>query len=179
MAQLKGNQLEAQLKGQLEKADLKGLGLVDKAYNLQAETDISVSSNLGSTHSVRGSIDRLLLTERRDTALVRLLAGDFSLDGGTRGKTVEGRVGANVSVADLYQLGLTEQPLALSTRANLQVFTDQKDELMVKGLVGNLLLHEKDRTLAPGDLSLDVLSRRDTTHADISAMRVPTSARWL
>lgn len=82
MAQLKGNQLEAQLKGQLEKADLKGLGLVDKAYDLQAETDISVRSNLGSTHSVRGSIDRLLLTERRDTALVRLLAGDFSLDGG-------------------------------------------------------------------------------------------------
>ena len=115
---------------------------MDKAYDLQAETDISVRSNLGSTHSVRGSIDRLLLTERRDTALVRLLAGDFSLDGGTRGKTVEGRVGANVSVADLYQLGLTEQPLALSTRANLQVFTDQKDELMVKGLVGNLLLHE-------------------------------------
>lgn len=168
MAQLKGNQLEAQLKGQLEKADLKGLGLVDKAYNLQAETDISVRSNLGSTHSVRGSIDRLLLTERRDTALVRLLAGDFSLDAGMRGKTVEGRVGGQVAVADLYQLGLTEQPLALSTRANLQVFTDQKDELMVKGLVGDLLLHEKDQTLAPGDLSLDVLSRRDTTHADIT-----------
>ena len=109
---------------------------MDKAYNLQAETDISVRSNLGSTHSVRGSIDRLLLTERRDTALVRLLAGDFSLDGGTRGKTVEGRVGANVSVADLYQLGLTEQPLALSTRANLQVFTDQKGRTDGEGTGG-------------------------------------------
>lgn len=61
-AQLKGNNLQAQLKGQLEKADLKGLGLVDKAYDLQAETDISVRSNLRSVHSVRGSIDRLLLT---------------------------------------------------------------------------------------------------------------------
>lgn len=167
-ALLRGDNLRAQLKGRLENADMKGLGVMDNHYKLHADVDIDVTSNMKSVHTVRGTIDHLLLTEQRDTARVSVLGGDLMLNGSMKGNVIDGKVEANVSTADLYQLGMVEQPLDISTNANLQLYTDQKDELMIKGRVGNLMLRGKDRTITPDDLTLDVLSRRDTTHADIS-----------
>ena len=167
-AHLRGNTLQAKLNGNLDQADLKGLGVVDKRYFLQAGANVELVSDLKRTHIVEGNIDHLLLTERRDTAVVRLLAGNFSLDGGMKGKVLDGKVGAEVEVADLYQLGIVEKPLAITTDADLNFYTDQGDELQVKGLLGDLQLRDEARFFAPGDLTLDVLSRRDTTHANIS-----------
>lgn len=168
MAHLRGSSLQAQLKGHLGHADLRGLGMGAERYFLRGDADISVASNLKTTHSVKGSLHNLLLTERRDTSVIRLLAGNFTLDGGMKGKRVDGQVNATVDHADLYQLGLVEQPLTISTAANLKLYTDQQDELMVKGLVGDLQLRDQKQTFSPGDLSIDVLSRRDTTHAYVA-----------
>ena len=168
MAHLKASGLQAELKGHLGNADLRGLGIGAERYFLRGDADISVASNLKSNHTVRGSLNNLLLTEHRDTAVIRLLAGDFVVDGGMKGKQVDGQVNATVDHADLYQLGVVEQPLTLSTTTNLKLYTDQQDELMVKGLVGDLQLRDRSQAFTPGDLSIDILSRRDTTHAYIA-----------
>lgn len=168
MANLHGNALTAQLQGHLEHANLHKLGLIDRNYHLRGDADIVLQSNMKSRHSVKGTVNNLSLNERRDSTTIHLLAGNFNVDGGMNGKQIDGHINATVGHADLYQLGVTDQPLTTTLTANLDVSTDQGDLLTARGLVGNLQLRDKSRTYSPGDLTLDLISRRDTTHAHIS-----------
>ncbi|WP_028896341.1 translocation/assembly module TamB domain-containing protein [Prevotella sp. HUN102] len=168
-AAVQGSNLDSHIKGHLAKADLKGLGLVSQVYELSTDADIDFKSNMNDRYSVSGYLGDLKLNEVRGSNTVGLLAGSFNLGASMSGNDIKGSLNGLVANADFYQLGIVDQPFSTNFSANVDFSSDMKDDLMVKGMLGDLQVQTRDKAYVPGDVSLDVLSRRDTTHAVIRA----------
>ncbi|GAB6982998.1 translocation/assembly module TamB domain-containing protein [Prevotella dentasini] len=164
-ATVNGRNIDSHLRGRLSDAGLQALGLVDKNYHLAADADLDFRSNSSTYYNIAGHIGSLALSERRGKDIIPLVEGDFDIDAAMKGKAVGGRFDGSVARADLYQLGMTSQPFTPRFTASLNFSADGADDLMVRGLVGGLTVATRQREYAPGDVSIDILSRRDTTHA--------------
>ncbi len=97
-----------------------------------------------------------------------LAKGFFHVEGLLSQKLIDIHFNGDISNLDLYRLGLTQSPLAIKGKANLDLRTDLADNLMAKGKVDGLSITERTGTFTPGDLTLDVLTNRDTTRASIN-----------
>ena len=168
---LASNRVDLHLRGNITHADLKQMGVMDQHYIVSAtDADIYVKSDMKNSHSVRGHVGDFSLSERRGKdAPVLLVNGDLNVNAAMKGSNLEARLDGMISRADFYQLGMTDQPFSASFGANLQMKSNLNDYYDVQGDVCNLAVHEKDRFYDAGDLTLDVLTRRDTTHAVISS----------
>ena len=70
---------------------------------------------------------------------------------------------------DLYQLGIVDHPLTSSFAANASFGTDGRDGMTLRGVLGDLKVKDQQRSYAPGDVHVDLMSRRDTVHTSITA----------
>lgn len=67
--------------------------------------------------------------------------------------------------ADWYGLRLTESQMATSLRCRVDVGTDMKTMLWIKGMINDLTITaDSGRIFHPDDLMVDILTSRDTTH---------------
>lgn len=97
-----------------------------------------------------------------------LAKGFFQMEGLLSQKLIDIHFNGDISNLDLYRLGLTQSPLIIKGKANLNLRTDLADNLMASGKVDGLSITERTGTFNPGDLTLDVLTNRDTTRARIN-----------
>ena len=81
------------------------------------------------------------------------------------GKRLNGSANGLIRHTDIYQLGLVDKPFASNFAVNMEFDTDMADQLKVRGMLGNLQVQTADERFTPGDVTIDVLSRTDTTHA--------------
>lgn len=94
-----------------------------------------------------------------------LIKGDFVVDALIRGKGLHATVFGDFDRLDLYTLGLTEEPLAASACAHLDIVSDLKQRHQVRGSLSDITLHHQTKVYRPENVNLDILTSCDTTHA--------------
>ena len=94
-----------------------------------------------------------------------LLKGLITIDGLTNTKNIQATIGADLAHADLQKLGLVDQPLSVSSCLHVDIATDMKDNYSVQGYLSDITIRDSSQVYRPEDVTLDVLLRRDTTHA--------------
>ena len=166
-ADVHANSLDSHLKGHLSEADLQALGLMDKHYITSANGDITLRSDMKKYYAVSGNIGHLLLSELRKGKRVPLAEGNFNLDATMRGNQIGGTVNGVFPHVDLYQLGIVDKAMTSSFTANTSFAMSGKDNLNVRGLLGNVRIADQNNIYTPGDVSLDLMSKRDAVHASV------------
>ena len=53
----------------------------------------------------------------------------------------------------------------MSVCAHIDIASDLKDYYMLQGTVGDVTVRSAEQTYRPDDMVIDLLTRRDTTHA--------------
>lgn len=94
-----------------------------------------------------------------------LLNGIVGFDGLMSRNPIEATITTEVEKADLYALGIAESPLTVGVCAHIDVATDMKDYYKLQGLISDLTIVDTANVYRPDDMVLDLLTRRDTTHA--------------
>ncbi len=104
-----------------------------------------------------------------------LLKGTINVDALTGTKNLQATVSADLTHADLYQLHLTDEPMTVAGCGHFDISTDQKDFYKVNGYASDLTIRTAGKepnstnVYRPDDIALDILTRRDTTHAIINS----------
>ncbi|MBP5570953.1 MAG: translocation/assembly module TamB domain-containing protein [Prevotella sp.] len=148
---------------------LKGSGtdFLSPRTSLQAKADVKQFSYAG--YNLDGMKGTANINNGRIRANVdsknKLLNGVVQVDGLTRTKTLQGTISADIAHADLYKLGLVDRPLTVSSCLHVDVASNLKDYYKVQGLVSDITIRDSANVYRPDDVVLDVLTRRDTTHA--------------
>ena len=164
-ADVHSGSLETHVKGNLSEANLQAFGFIDKHYITSADADITLRSDMKKYYAVSGNVGNLLLSEQRKGERIPLAVGQFNLDATMRGEQIEGSINGVFPRIDLYQLGVVDKAMSTSFSTNTSFAMSGKDDMNVRGLIGDLRVTDKDRTYAPGDVNIDLMSRRDTVHA--------------
>ena len=151
---------------------LKGTGtdLLSPKTTLEATADISqfgygqynLDGISGKAHVANGSVHADILADNP------LLKGLISVDALTNTKNVRGTLSADLQHADLYQLHLTDEPMTVSGCGHFDLATDFADFYQVQGAASDLTITTAS-VYRPGDVSLDLLTRPDTTRAVVSS----------
>ena len=94
-----------------------------------------------------------------------LLKGQFTVDALTNKKNIKATIAADVLHADLYKLHLTDEPMTVTMCGHFDVATDMNDFYQVQGMASDITVRDSREVYRPDDVVLDVLTRRDTTHA--------------
>lgn len=92
----------------------------------------------------------------------------LSVDGKVKKRTIDMSVKADVGNIDFYALRLTKNPMQLSMNGSFSLITDLKDNYNLQGSIGNICITDTARRFTPNDIVVDVLTRRDTTHAFVT-----------
>ena len=167
---LLSNMADLHIKGHINNADLKQLGVVDKHYVITTDADLHVKSDMRENHTVEGKCRNFVLNEYHGkSSPVMLAKGDFDIEGMMRGKNIVAHFDGDINHADLYAIGIVDSPFVTSFKANLDAKTNLNDEIELTGCVDNLSVTDKDHTIVSNDIVLDILTRQDTTHAMISS----------
>ena len=143
--------------------------MVDKHYITSADADLELRSDLKNTYAVNGYVGNLHLNELRKDGQVSLAEGSFNVDATMRGKRLDASVNGLFPHVDLYQLGIVDHPLTSSFAANASFGTDGREGMTLRGVLGDLKVKDQQRSYAPGDVHVDLMSRRDTVHTSITA----------
>ncbi len=94
-----------------------------------------------------------------------LLKGFVTLEALVSKKQVKATMTTDLNKIDFYHLHLLDQPLAAAFCGHIDLDTDMKDYYKVQGMLSDMTFMDKDSVYRPDDVVLDVLTRRDTTHA--------------
>lgn len=97
-----------------------------------------------------------------------LLQGNFTVEGITDArKRLQATLAADITNIDLYNLKVTERPLALSVCGHLDVATNYKEYYRVEGMFSDLRLHYGEKQYHPEAVMIDLLTHKDTTHVEM------------
>jgi len=161
--------VDVHLKGLLSHIDLRRLGIIDRNYTVSTDADLHLRSDMKQSHSVSGHVGDFFLHENIGSQRKLLAQGDFDIDFAMRPKAMNAHFDGMMRKVDFHGMGLADNPFMASFGANLLVESNLDDYYRAEGKLCNLAVSEKDRSYRPGDLDLDVLTRRDTTHAAVQS----------
>lgn len=108
------------------------------------------------------------MTEHRGKTVIPLVSGDFIAKANLRGNDIGGAFNGNINNADLYQLGIVDEPLSTSGSADLTFETNQKDKIYLDGQIGNMTIADRKSNYTTSGMTVNLLSTADTTHATIA-----------
>lgn len=149
--------------------DINGHGtdLLSPSTSLQAKASVSRFglSNYDLSHIVAQAHVRHGRIHANINSNNELLKGLLTFDALTRSDRLQATVAADISKADLYHLHLMREPMIMALCGHLDVASDLKEHHQLQGLVSDITIANLKRTYRPDDIVVDVLTRRDTTHA--------------
>ena len=158
--------------------DVKGQGtdIMSPKTRLQAKADIR-QFNYGG-YSLAGMKANATIANGRAHANINsqnnLIRGTASLDALMSTNRLRGTLVTDLNHADLRRLGLVDDDMMVSGCAHLDIDSDLKQSHKVQGSLGDLTLimavtdstgHKHTEIYRPDDMWVDLLTRRDTTHA--------------
>lgn len=94
-----------------------------------------------------------------------IMNGDLSLDALVSRRRVAATIGADLKNLDLHALHIVSNPLSTGLCGHIDIDTDTREHFKIMGHVSDIRITDSARTFHPDDIELDVLTRRDTTHA--------------
>ncbi len=166
-ATMQGSHIDATVCGKVSDANLKALHIMDKAYHIHTDVDLSYTQEKGNRHRVRGTMQQFALTEHRTKTVIPLLKGGFTVDVAMHGEEVKGFLKGNLNSADLYQLGFVDKAMTTKGTLDLHFSTNGGDDLKVKGMLGNITVDEATKQYMPGDVVVDVVSTQRNLTAKV------------
>lgn len=150
-------------------ADGAGFDFLSKHTRLEARAKVGSFSyagydlsNIALKADVHNGVGKALVDSRTP-----LLNGIIDLRTLLDNRRIDVNVLCNLLYADFYKMGLTERPLSTSMTAHLDVKSDLKNDHSLKGVVGNIVVHDSAATYRPENIVVDVFTRRDSTHANM------------
>lgn len=93
-----------------------------------------------------------------------LAEGTVTLDAVVNPKMIRSTLEADIGHVDWYGLRLVESQLSTSLRCRVDLSTDLRSVLGVKGTINDLVISDSGRVFRPDDLLVDILTSSDTTH---------------
>ena len=167
---LRGKALETHLDGDIDGANLKGLGITGSPYMVSAAAVVDVKGNISKPYLINATVnaDEFKMTEHRGKTVIPLVSGDFIAKANLRGNDIGGSFNGNINNADLYQLGIVDEPLSTSGSADLTFETNQKDKIYLDGQIGNMTIADRKSNYTTSGMTVNLLSTADTTHATIA-----------
>lgn len=178
-AKVRPNALDAHVKGVLAYANLKALGVMDKNYVVASNADLTIHSDMKKAYAVKGYLGNLKVDEHRGKDVVKLVAGNLNIDAEMRGDAIKGGVNGRWDHIDLYQLGVVDNPFTAQMGTNIDFATDMADNLMVRGVLADVEVNNRGELYQLRDVNVDVLSRRDTTHAVVESGDFVLNTAWV
>ncbi len=163
------NRIDLHMTGNIANADLRALGLTDKRWLLSTRANVRIKSDLRKTHYIIGNIDDINLWEKTRHGTASLVSGSVFIDGSMRNNRIGGLLRGNIGNADLYRLGISEKPFAISMNTDIDFDSDLKEDYRVNGSIGNIIATENGTQYMTNDMTIYALSRSDTTHLAISS----------
>lgn len=167
---MRGNAIEATVNGDIDDANLRGLGVIDKNYFVSTNAKANIKGNIKKPYLINLTADANTfdLVERRDTATIPLVSGNFLAHVNMKGNNVNGSFDGLISEADLYQLGVVDEPFKTMGSATLAFSSDMKEKYYVNGHIDDMAIIDKSGNYTTSNLGINILSTADTTHADIT-----------
>lgn len=151
------------------KAELKGKGtdffspystLTAKAEVSDFKYDKWNLNNMSLVALLENGRARVNLTSRND-----MIDGTVILDALMSRNPIRATLISELNYADLHRLQIAEAPLTIGGCAHIDIASDLKDYYMLQGTVGDVTVRSAEQTYRPDDMVIDLLTRRDTTHA--------------
>jgi len=152
------------------KADIRGRGidLMSKSTKLQAKAYIE-NFKYGCYDIDNVHLDADLANGVANADIKsdnKLLSGNIKVKSNIDKKGIDATISADLDNADLYRLRLSDDKVKFALKGDLKVQTDMKEAYKIKGTLNDIVIY-RDSTITyrPGAVDLDILTRRDTTHA--------------
>ena len=98
-----------------------------------------------------------------------LLDGNISFNALVNTKRLQGTVACDLNKADVYRLRLFDKPLVVAGCAHLDIDTDFGENHKVQGSLGDLQVYYNNTYFRPENMEVDILTRRDLTHAYVNS----------
>ena len=97
-----------------------------------------------------------------------LVKGQFDVSGIKGEKYLKATVVGDIHNADLKRLGATTMPMDLAACGRFDIVTDMDDYFDVSGEMGDITVKEDGSVYRPDDITFDVKTTKDKTHATVS-----------
>lgn len=97
-----------------------------------------------------------------------LLNGAINLDALVNPKRLQATFSCDIASVDLHKMGLTQNSLTLALCTHLDVNSDLKENHRLQGRISDITLRRDKQVYRPEDLTTDILSTPDTTHAIVN-----------
>ena len=140
---------------------------------MSPKTKANIKANIGkfkyNNYDLDGMTAKATLANGRLAADIDshhpLLNGNISFDALMDSKRLQGTFACDLSEADLYQLHIFDKPFKFRGCAHLDIDTDFDEYYKVDGSIGDMVLLYNNSLFQPDHLTVDLLTRRDTTYA--------------
>ncbi|WP_297143216.1 translocation/assembly module TamB domain-containing protein [uncultured Prevotella sp.] len=120
-------------------------------------------SNMKLTANVHNGVGHALLDSHTP-----LLQGTINLNALMNGKRMDAQLACDLINADFMRMGISKRPLTASLRADVDLASDFKINHTARGVIGNIIVRDSLKTYTPERISLDIFTRRDSTHAAVT-----------
>ena len=98
-----------------------------------------------------------------------LADGTISVDALLDPRRIEATLATDLNRADLQRLRLVDKEMMAGMCAHIDIASDMKQYHMVRGYFNDFTLRTAKKTFRPKDLTLDILTRPDTTWAKVAS----------
>ncbi|MCF0202554.1 MAG: translocation/assembly module TamB domain-containing protein, partial [Bacteroidaceae bacterium] len=158
-----------------------GIGTVDatasaagKGYDpFNVQTQIAAKAKVGalqygSYHLTDVQLDALIANGRTKASLDSrntYLNGEIVLNALNSDRILKGTMSGDIGRINLYNLGVTKVPLSLGMCSHLDFNCDFGENVYLSGNISDITIADTVRTFHPDDITLDIFSSADTTHA--------------
>lgn len=102
------------------------------------------------------------------TTNAKIMNGHVTLDALVHRRKINATVGAELRNVDFYALRMTKAPFSIGVCGHVDIDTDLKDNFKVLGSLSDIRLADSTHVFHPNDIDIDILTRRDTTHAVVN-----------
>lgn len=98
-----------------------------------------------------------------------LVDGRVGFDGLLAKNNVKATIVTDISKVDLYRIRLVDKPLTAGVCAHVDIASDMRQYYKVLGFVNDLTVSGDAKTYRPANITMDVLTSRDTTWAKVNS----------
>lgn len=95
----------------------------------------------------------------------QLVDGTVQLDALIHTKKLDATLMTEIAYIDFYSLKLVDKPLKLSACSHIDIMSDFRNKYVVQGNMGDIAITDSSKTYKPDDITLDILTDKDTTMA--------------
>lgn len=149
-----------------------------KGFDLMSDKS-SMDARINLTHLDYGQLDingmnaEAILNNGRGHVTVngsnRLFNGTIGIDALVSRKYLAGTIVSDLREADFHRLRITDVPLKAGVCAHIDIASDLKEAFKINGYVNDLTVKTQKKTYRPTDITIDVMTNRDTTWAMMSS----------